>query len=314
MTKYPMTKWLLRLWCFVTHVSFTTNNRLTSSARVLLGGLLLPWFTGCSPMFSELPPPGSHAFLRPVETAPESVALEIFLVRIPANDRQLTEELWGTVDEGRFEVELRRDLVRNGFRAGVLGSTLPDVLARHLNLQSEMPEMTTEQLITDKSADPSVVRRVIQLNRHEPAIVQASDLKEKQHVLISSDSGLQGRSYHQVQAVYSLRAEPVVGQRVLLSLTPELQHGELRNRYTGSEQGIFLLKPSRERETYDQLKLKVELAAGELLVVGCLSDSPGSLGYAFHAVAQRGPAEHKLILVRLLQVPGSEILANIGPK
>ena len=159
-------------------------------------------------------------------------------------------------------------------------------------------------------ADPRAVRRVVQLNRHESATIQVTDLQDQRHVLISGQGGLKGRSFQQVQAVYSMRAEPMPGQRVALSLIPELHHGEMRNRYTGSEQGIFLITPSREQETYEQFELAAELSAGELLVVSCLPDSPGSLGHAFHAIDRAGATEHKLLLVRLLQVPGSEILAD----
>ena len=256
----------------------------------------------------------SKGFLQSVETAPDSVTLEIFQVRIPAHDPELAEQLWSNVDEQRLDVQSRRELVRNGFRAGVLSGTIPDVLARHLNLQSEMPAASSEQVITDKNADPSVLRRVIQLNRHGSATVQASDLQQKLLLMIKSDKGLKGRSYDHAQAVYSLRAESVVGQRVAISLTPELQYGELRNRYSGGAQGIFLTTPSRKREIFDQLEVSTELTAGELLLVGCLPSVPGSLGLAFHSIDRGGQAEHKLLLVRLLQVPGSEILADAASK
>ncbi len=165
-------------------------------------------------------------------------------------------------------------------------------------------------MITEKNASPRVVRRVLQLNHYSQATIQASELRDHINVLVNGDDGLQGHSYEQVQAVYTLRAEPAAGQRVALRLTPELQHGELRTRYAGSDQGIFLLSPSRERQTYDRLMLSTELSAGELLVVGCLPDAPGSLGQVFHGVELAGPAEQKLVLVRLLQVPPSEILAD----
>ncbi|NOY29728.1 MAG: hypothetical protein GXP28_05995 [Planctomycetes bacterium] len=255
-----------------------------------------------------------QTFLRPVKTAPDSVTLEIFQVRIPANDVELTEELWSSIDEQRLGVALRRNLVKDGFRAGVLGGAMPDMLARYLNLQSEMPEVSSEQLITDQSADPRAIRRVIQLNRREAATVQASDLQPQLFVMTEDEKGLKAHNYDQVQAVYSLRAEPVAGQRVSIRLTPELQHGEMRNRYSGSARGIFLMTPSREREIFDQLEIATDLAAGELLVVSCLSAVPSSLGQAFHAIDRGGPAEHKMLLVRLLQVPGSEILADAGPE
>jgi len=281
--------------------------------------LLLPGIAGCSAMLTaplslENLSPAGHDFLKSVETAPESVTLEIFQVRIPVHDQVLTEELWSTVDEQRLDVELRRELVRNGFRAGVLSGTVPDVLARHLNLQSEMPEVTSEQLITDLTADPKVFRRVIQLNRRKATTIQATELQQKMFVMTKGEEGLKARNYDQVQAMYSLRAEAVAGQQVLVRLTPELQHGALLNRHTASTRGIFLMTPSREREIFDQLEVSTELAAGELLLVSCLSDVPSSLGQAFHAIDREGPAEHKLLLVRLLQVPRSEILADVGPK
>jgi len=284
----------------------------STAGRLCAWLFFLPWFSGCSLLLTLPTPKDPQAFLKAVETAPDSVALEIFQVRFPATDRVLDEQLWQVVDEQRLDVDVRHELIRNGFRAGVLGGAMPESLAKYLKLDSEMPETQAARLITGQSADPTVTRRVVQLSRGEAAIIEASVLRNKLNVLLSEASGLRGRSYQQVQAVYSMRAEAVVGQRVALRLTPELLHGELLNRYTGSDLGIFLVTPSRERELYDKLELNVEMTAGEWLVVGGLPDASGSLGHAFHAESQRGSAELKLILVRLLEVPGSEILADIG--
>ena len=256
-------------------------------------------------------PEDPQSFLKAVKTAPDSVALEIFQVRYPATDNELDEQLWQAVDEQRLDVDLRHGLIRNGFRAGVLGGAVPDRLAQVLNLESEMPETQAARVITGQSADPSVTRRVVQLSRSESATIQVSRLRDTLNVMMTGEGGLRGQSYEQVQAAYSMRAEAVAGQRVVLRLMPELQHGDLRNRYAGSDQGIFLVTPSRERELYDALELNVEMTAGEILVVGGLPDASGSLGHAFHAENQRGPSELKLILIRLVEVPGSEILADV---
>ncbi len=294
------------------------HERRTHRERSLSSGLLalllaaMPWWAGCGVLLTTAPPADPQSLLRVVETGPESLKLEIFQVRIPADDPHLGEELWSAVDEQRLDLAVRRNLVRNGFRAGVLGGAMPDLLAKQMNLQGEMSEYKADRVITDESASPRVVRRVLLLHRNNEATIQASDLRDHVNVLINGDNGLQGHSYEQVQAVYTLRAEPAVGQRAALRLTPELHHGELRNRYSGGDesQGIFLVTPSRERQAYDRLMLSTELAAGELLVVGCLLDAPGSLGRVFHGVDLAGPAEQKLVLVRLLQAPPSEILAD----
>lgn len=272
--------------------------------------LIAPWLVGCNLMFSVPMPAGPESLLTKLETSPESVTLEIFQLRVPTKDPQWNDQLWQAVDEQRLEVDVRHELIRNGFRAGVLTGAIPEGLANRLNLQSELPEVSPERVITQQSADPQVVGRVLQLNRHESAIIQASDLVSQLHVLVSDENGVGGRTYEQVEAVYSMRAEATAGQRVLLRLTPELRHGELKNRYAGSDQGIFLVTPSRERESYDQLKITTTLAAGELLVLSCLPDAAGSLGHAFHTQKRRGPTDYKLILVRLVEVPGSEILAD----
>ena len=272
--------------------------------------LLLTSFAGCSLLLTLPMPEDPQSLLKSVETAPDSVAIEIFQVRVPAIDEELDEQLWRSVDEQRVELEVRQELIRNGFRAGVLGGTIPDKLATYLKLESELPETQVERIITGENADPSVTRRVVQLDKSDSATIQVSRLQDKLHVLMNEDGGLRGRSYEQVQAVYSMRAEAIAGQRVHLRLVPELQHGELRNRYAGSDQGIFLVTPSREREMYDELEIGVEMTPGELLIVGGIPDASGSLGHAFHAESKRGPAELKIVLVRLVEVPGSEILAD----
>ena len=272
--------------------------------------MFLPWWSGCSLLLTLPVPEDPQSFLKSVETAPDSVALEIFQVRFPATDNQLDEELWRAVDEQRLNVDVRHALISNGFRVGVLGSAVPDTLAKYLKLESELPETKAERLITGESADPTVTRRVVQLGRHKPATIKVSPLRDHLNVMMNEAEGLRGRSYRQVQAVYTMRAESIVGQRVSLRLIPELQHGELRTRYAGSDQGVLLMTPSRERELYDELELNVELTPGEWLVVSGLPDAAGSLGHALHADDQRGPAELKLVLIRPVEVPRSEILAN----
>jgi hypothetical protein len=268
--------------------------------------------SGCGAVLTTATVSTPKSILKAVKSRPDRVTLEIFQVRVPADDKQLANELWQAADEQRLDLEVRNRMVSNGFRAGVICGALPDELARSLNLQSEMPAESTERVITDESATPKVARRVLQLKRREPATIQASEVQPSLHVLLNTDSGLQGKSYEQVQGVYSLRAESVLSQRVEVQLTPELQFGEMRNRYAGSDQGIFVVTPSRERKVFDQMKIGVALSPGEILVVAGIPGASGSLGNAFHAERRGDIAEQKLVLIRLMQVPDSEILADVS--
>ncbi len=281
-------------------------HRISTAAFVMLTVFL----SGCGVVLSTATVSDPQNILRAIKTSPDQVTLEIFQVRIPGDDKLLVDELWQASDEQRLDVEVRNRLVANGFRAGVINGALPDRLARSLNLQSEMPEAETDRIITGENAAPRVVRRVLQLKRREHASIQASELQAEAIVFLNTENGLQGRTYEQVQGVYSLQAESVSGQKVAIEVTPELHHGELKNRYTGSDQGVLLMTTSRERKVFDQLKLNLNLSSGEFLVISGVADSSSSLGSAFHDSQQSGAAAQKLVLVRLLQVPPSEILAD----
>ncbi len=283
--------------------------------RGILSALLVSWLpglSGCGVVLTTATVSTPQSILKGVRSGPNCVTLEIFQVRVPADDKQLAKELWQGADEQRLELALRNRLVSNGIRAGVIGGALPDALARSLNLQSEITEESPDRVITDQSATPKVTRRVLQIKRNEPVTIQASEVQGAVNVLLNTESGLQGKSYQEVQGVYSLRAEAVPGQRVEVQLIPELQFGEMRNRYGGSDQGIFVVTPSRERKVFDEMKMRVGLAPGEMLLVTNISDAPGSLGNVFHAERRAEVAEQKLVLIRVLQIPDSEILADVS--
>jgi hypothetical protein len=253
---------------------------------------------------------GLEKLLKPVTTSPESVTLEVWEARVPLDKDADAEALWQQVDEQCLDAELRRRLLANGLRAGVLGGALPDELAAMLGLQGEMPKDDGARVITPDLATPKATRRVVQVNRREQRTIQASDLRPQADVLLSDGGSVRGESFKQVEGRYQLSAESRPGQRVAVRLVPELHHGELRNRYSGSDQGILLMTPSREREAFDNLTVSVELAAGEALVVGCLPQAHATLGGVLHRDAASGRRERKFILVRVLEAPPSEILAE----
>ena len=264
---------------------------------------------GCQ-VFDKPPEKALESLLKPVNTSSDSVSLEIFQARIPLDKDATADALWEGIDEQKFDPELRRRLVANGLRVGIVGGSLPKELADLLELDGAASEAGGAQVITDQSAVPRVSRQVIQAKRREQRQIHVSELRDEGQVLLSRDGSLGGKTFRQMEGVYSLQAETIPGQRVKVRLTPELHHGDLKQRYAGSQQGIFMSIPSREREVFDELSMDATLAPGELLVLGCLPGAKTSLGGVFHTASAAGNDERKLILVRLLQVPPSEILAE----
>ncbi|RIK80082.1 MAG: hypothetical protein DCC67_09835 [Planctomycetota bacterium] len=277
-------------------------------SRTAWQGLWLLAAAGCQ-AFIQPPDAALESLLKPVTTSPESVTLELFHARIPLDKDHDADAFWQQVDEQRFSVELRRELVANGLRAGVVGAPLPSQLSDLLALESEAPDASTTRVIDGQTAVPRVTKRVLHVNRRDEKQIQASELRDEATVLLSDGGAVGGKTFREVQGVYVLRAETAAGQRSRVRLTPELQHGEIKMRYAGSDQGILLKTPSREREVFDRLALETELAPGELLVLGCFPEAKTSLGGLFHTASAAGQDERKLIVLRLVQVPPSEILA-----
>jgi len=285
-----------------------TGRTIWIGAAAALGCALVT-AAGCQ-AFVKSPDAALEKLLRPASTSPDSVTLEIFHARIPLDKDRQADALWEDIDEQCFDADLRRRLVANGLRAGVVGAAPPEALSGLLALESEAPETSSARVITGQSALPRVTRRVVQLNRRQQSSIQVSELRDEAQVLLSNDGRMGGNTFRQVQGVYALEAAAAPGQRMSVRLTPELHHGEMKLRYAGSDQGIMLKTPSREREVFDELAMETELAPGELLVLGCLPDAKASLGGVFHTVSAAGQDERKLIVMRLLEVPPSEILAE----
>jgi hypothetical protein len=277
--------------------------------RVALGAFACV-VLGCQTALTIPPEAALEKLLRPVTTSPESVTLEVWEARVPFDQDQTAEAVWQHVDEQCLDADLRRRLVANGLRAGVLNGALPDELADLLGLQGEMPKDSDERLVTPGMATPRVTRRVVQVNRQEQRTIQATDVRDEAVVLLSDGGGVRGQTYRQVEGRYELRAESAPGQRIAVRMIPELHHGELRNRYSGSDQGILLMTPSRERAPFEELTLGVQLAAGDALVLGCLPESDSTLGGLLHTISANGRRERKYILIRALEAPPSEILAD----
>jgi hypothetical protein len=277
---------------------------MLKSGSVLLVGVL----AGCQ-VFVRPPDEALEGLLKPVTTSPESVMLEIFHARIPLDKDSRADAIWDHVDEMRFSKELREALYANGLRAGVVGAPLPAQLSELLALESEMPTASTTRVIDGHSAVPRVTKRVLQLNRRDEKQIQVSEVRDEAAVVLSDGASVGGGNYRQAQGVYVLRAETAPGQRGKVRMTPELHHGELKMRYAGRDDGILVQTPSRDREVFDRLALETELSPGELLVLGCLPEAKASLGGLFHTASVAGKHERKLIVLRLLQVPPSEILA-----
>jgi hypothetical protein len=273
---------------------------------------LLGAFAGCR-LFNDDAVVQSRSPLQPAQPSPDSVTMEIIWARFPAGDPALNNDAWRDIDETQIAPGVHRELADNGFRAGVIGVTLPDAIARALRqgeASSDDSAPAEEEGTVPLAADPVVRGRVRQLRRDQRSEVQASEILGSVPLLVSGGRELGGRTYQQAQAIYALRVDPQPDRTALVELTPELHHGPARIRWTGGDDGILRQAPLREREVFDRLRLKVKLAPGDMLVLMSLPDAGSRLGHYFHTVESADGPQQKLILIRLAEVPPGDMFAS----
>ena len=268
-----------------------------------LGGLLL--LAGCSAFLSG----ESHdarELLQSATPTRDSLAIEIVWIRFPEDDPEFADRIWSQVDEQRVDQQTRRNLSRNGFRAGVLGGSVPN-------------EIATAIVAAGQDANPSVAlgivpararRRVVQLAQAEHCEIQASAVIDELSWLKADDDGVRGDQLLGAQCVYRARVETQPGPQVLVELTPEIQSGPPITKIARNSEGAFQYVATRERQVFDDLRIALPLSAGEMLLITDVAHMRGSLGRWFHTADEADKRVRKLVLVRLAQVPASDIFAD----
>ena len=244
--------------------------------------------------------------------SPDSVAMEILWARFPANDPVLDDSAWSEIDETQIDPTVRRALLDNGIRAGVIAGTVPAAIGRVLHqdkARDEAKDKTAAKQISDLNNDPIVHGRVLRLRRNQRSEIQASEIYPSLPLLLSGSGELSGRTYNQAQAIYALRVDPQPDHMAVVELTPELHSGEPRLKFTGGDSGLLRQASLRDKKVFDQMKILARLAPGEMLVLMSRPNSGSRLGNCFHTVDSSDGPQHKLILIRLAEVPTSDTFA-----
>lgn len=270
-----------------------------------LGGLLVGMGTagGCSPVtaYSQQ----KNTLLRPVQMPPDAVGVEVFFVRVPLADREANETLWSQVDEQALPASLRRELLKNGFRAAVVGTPVPVSLARLLKMcdsasAAEQEGVNRVRVEEAQTVEPWISGRRLSLRPGCRSEVIASGLYDEMTILRPETQGVGGQTFRKAQGLFGLYAQPMRDGRVQVELVPEVHYGEPAQRWVG-DQGMFRVEIRRERQMFPDLAIRSLLAPGEILLLSCVPEREGSLGWYFFTQTSSGDPQQKLLLVRLAQ-------------
>ena len=92
-----------------------------------------------------------------------------------------------------------------------------------------------------------------------------------------------------------------------LNLTPEIEHGELKARWGGSE-GMMIQQTSQDRLILDRLALEATLGPGQSLLVSATPEIKG-LGEYFFSQHAAGTVERRLLVIRYAQTQFDNLFA-----
>lgn len=236
--------------------------------------------------------------------SPQSVVLDIFFLRIPANEAARAEAVWRQADEQRFPREVRDRWGWAGFRFGLVSGQIPPELAELMRLSDEASPLVFQE--TEGSDAESLtegdapVRRHIQTRLGNRVEVIASEIYDELPFFRREKGKLLGCSVERAQGMFALTCSADHDGRIRLRLVPEIHHGEPRLQPIGG-QGVLRLESRRDRQILEELACEVAISPGDMLVVSCLPDRRGSLGDYFLTTARSGKREQKLLVIRLSQ-------------
>ncbi len=127
-------------------------------------------------------------------------------------------------------------------------------------------------------------------------------------VLAKDEHGrVQGDAFREAQCLFSLHAIPNANGQTQLQLTPEIEHGDLKNRWVPID-GSLVHQVGKDREVYQHLRIESSLLAGQTLVVGPTETSSG-LGQHFFTSAAPTP-RRTMLLIRMAQTQQDELFQN----
>lgn len=269
-------------------------------------------------------PPESTGGLRGNRMEPGSVALEIALAQLDAEQTAELESLMAKTDHQALDLELRKRLDRNGIWAGVLPSK-PLAEMSHLladqpidvsQLQPWQVDFLEQQGRTTRS--PLVLHERIQNGRGEEHPIPVSNTWAERSWVIHEGTGPSVGQGQNVRGYIVLRTYPTGDEGVRLIAVPQIRHGRTQAEYRVAE-GSFAYGESQAKVVVDALKIDVRLRPGEILALSA-SATDGRLGSLLFGAADRSadlphasppdpdePVGRRLLLVRLVQTQRNDL-------
>lgn len=242
------------------------------------------------------------AFKLPLLTAPRnSVELDIVFVDRPVSDPLLGRTLWREVDQvGTLSAEQRATIRDAGILVGHVGSSPPDALQSLLNLTDQDHERQRREA----NGIPKTAARRVALPAGTDTEVWSNETVPQRQVTLPEGKKLELAN---MRGLLRLRAERSQDGWARLDFTPELHHGETNTRPFAATTG-WIYRTTQEVIPCFAQQFSANLNVGEMLVLTCDRDRPGTLGQSLFQFEDSTGLKQRLVVVRLAE------LREIAPK
>lgn len=241
---------------------------------------------------------------------PETVSVEIFLVRITPENRDALDQLWRESNELEVPSDLHRHLAAQGLRVGVHGSYLSPALTHLINIPTEKTpgsgidpaQAEYEQTLANLDPKPRVQRSHRNLLPNMRSELLPYD-KDPVHAvtLFESDKGrVWGKTFSHAQGLIVLSGVAHADGSATLSFYPEMEYGDEKHSFNIQGGTNIQSFRGRPRRPYQQLTVKLQLLQGQWLVIGSLAGNRTGIGAAFFT-RNYGDLEEKVLLIRMVK-------------
>lgn len=280
-------------------------HRILAICALVLGSGL-----GCARWSSQEPTTDTRSVSLPgLQLSPDSVVIETVLVRFPAHAEDELNQLWFSVDETVVDIADRKHLEDNGLRAGVLLGDIPEAIRE--KLQADKAGAPADAMeAAGLAADINTLsrrlqcragrRKELQVRREIPDLISILSTIDGEHI--------SGQTFERASSLFDLRVAPHGDGSASVRLTPEIQHGDVRQSFVSNEIGV---RPElrREQRSWKDLAIDVRLDPRQILVVAA-TNPPKSVGGAFFLTQTADKSlERVVLLVRLAETQLDELFA-----
>ncbi|GEM_PF-2175060 len=291
------------------------RNLLLSIAGLLMGG--------CAKDASTANKADAMSFLSRPRSSENSIAVEFAILQVLPYRRRLLREMWNQVDQQVLDLELRKQLVRNGVRAGIAGQALPPALRSIMQPRSladeELTDVQQQMLeagfLEAQKVLQTHIRLTAQPGQSRDAVI--SDIRPELVWDWHSDEGVGHYRFEQAISKVRLTMSPLPGDLVSVGLLPLIAHGQPLPQYEASgDQFVFAV--AKSEHLVNQAEIKINLHMGETLVFGPSLEmpeggEPNRLGDVFfhqNDNAATASAGESVVLIRMLGAKSSDLFGD----